>query len=199
MKRLAFILLPCATILVFCATGLMAQESEGAKSGEDTLILWKWGNFAILTVIAGYFINKHAPGLFHARSTEIKKGIAEAQQVKRDAEKRAADMDARMSRLGADIDAFRSEAKADMDREGERIQRETVAQVDKLHQQSALEIDTAGKTARRELREYAADLALDLAGQRISTRLAPATEADLFARFLKDLERRHLAGEGSKN
>jgi F-type H+-transporting ATPase subunit b len=132
--------------------------------------------------------------MFRTRTAEIQKGIAEAQQVKRDAEKRSADMDARLSRLGADMDAFRAQAKADMQREGDRIRRETAAQIEKIQQQGALEIEIAGKTARRELREYAADLALDLAGQRISARMGPAAEAAVFADFVKDLE-----GRGSNN
>jgi F-type H+-transporting ATPase subunit b len=193
MKRLLPRLLMGA--LLMGTAGLSAQEpAEGSKTGEDAIALWKWANFAILAVALGYGIGKYAPGMFRSRTAEIQKGIAEAQQVKRDAEKRAADMDARMSRLGADIDAFRSQAKADMERESDRIRRETAAQIERIQQQAALEIEIAGRTARRELREYAADLALDLAGQRISARLGPEAEAAVFSQFVKDLER-----QGTKN
>ena len=48
--------------------------------------------------------------------------------------------------------------------------------------------------ATRELREYAAKLALDLAEQRIRTRLDAGTEAGLVDDFTKDLQQ-----QGSKN
>ncbi|HXP88947.1 MAG TPA: ATP synthase F0 subunit B [Bryobacteraceae bacterium] len=181
-------------ILMLGAASLLAQESAGAQKPEDNTNLWKWANFAILAAGLGYFIGKHAPGMFKARTAEIQKGIAEAQQVKRDAEKRAAEVDAKMTRLGADIEAFRAQAKTEMEREGARIRQETTAQIEKIHQQSALEIEFAGKTARRELREYAAQLALDLAKQRIQQRMTPALDAALVAGFVADLER-----QGSQN
>jgi F-type H+-transporting ATPase subunit b len=181
-------------IFMLGAASLLAQESAGAAKTEDNTNLWKWVNFGILAIGLGYLIGKHAPGMFRARTAEIQKGIAEAQQVKLDAEKRAADVDAKMARLGADIDAFRVQAKSEMEREGVRLRQETTAQIEKIHQQAALEIESAGKTARRELREYAAELALDLASQRIRQRMTPATDAALVADFVADLKR-----EGSKN
>jgi F-type H+-transporting ATPase subunit b len=181
-------------IFIIGAASVLAQESAGAAKAEDNTNLWKWVNFGILAIGLGYLIGKHAPGMFRARTVEIQKGIAEAQQVKRDAEKRAAEVDAKMARLSADIEAFRAQAKAEMEREGARLRQETTAQIEKIHQQSALEIESAGKTARRELREYAAQLALDLASQRIRQRMTPATDAGLVADFVADLQR-----QGSKN
>jgi F-type H+-transporting ATPase subunit b len=187
MKRLL-------VILTIGAVSLLAQESAGAEKQEDNTNLWKWANFALLAIVAGYFIGKHAPGMFQARTADIQKGIAEAQQQKRDAEKRAAEVDAKMTRLGADIEAFRAQAKTEMEREGARIRQETTAQIERIHQQATLEIESAGKTARRELREYAAELALDLASQRIRQRMTPATDAALVAGFVEDLQKR-----GSQN
>jgi F-type H+-transporting ATPase subunit b len=182
---------------------LSAQEPPEAKGLQEARDMWKWANFAILAIALGYGIGKYAPAMFRTRTAEIQKGIAEAQQVKRDSEKRAAEMDARMNRLGADIEEFRNHAKADMDREGERIRRETAAQIERIRHQTALEIETAGKTARRELREYAADLALDLAGQRIiaqmGSRTGPAAEAGLIAEFVKDLGNQASQRQGSRN
>lgn len=183
-------------LLVFLigAASLLAQESTGASQVEESRNVWKWANFVILAIVAGYFIGKHAPGMFQARTSEIQKGIAEAQQVKRDAEKRAAEVDAKMARLGADIEAFRVQSKTEMEREGARLRQETTAQIERIQHQATLEIEAAGKTARRELREYAAELALDLAAQRIKQRMTPATDAALVAGFVQDLERL-----GSKN
>src|SRR5271165_604864 len=127
MKRLL-------VILLIGAASLLAQESAGgnqaaANQAEDSRNLWKWANFVLLAIGLGYFIGKHAPGMFNTRTAEIQKGIAEAQQVKRDAEKRAAEVDSKMTRLAADIEAFRVQSKAEMEREGARIRQETTAQI----------------------------------------------------------------------
>jgi F-type H+-transporting ATPase subunit b len=176
-------------ILILGAAALLAQESssEGAGKGEDGNYWWKWANFVILAGGLGYLIGKNAPGMFKARTADIQKGIAEAQQVKRDADKRAADVDAKVQRLGADIQAFRAQAKTEMEREGERIRQDTAAQIQKIQQQAELEIESAGKTARRELREYASGLAMELATERIRARMTPSADAALITDFVQDL------------
>ena len=119
--------------------------------------------------------------------------------MKRDAEKRAADMDARMNALGAEIDKFRAQSRAEMEQEGERIRLETARQIEKLQQQAEQEIESAGKNARRDLKNYAAELAVNLAEQRIKNRLDSATEIGLVEGFVDDLKRQDLQQQGSQN
>jgi F0F1-type ATP synthase membrane subunit b/b' len=192
MKRLLW-------IAVLGAGLCLGQESaqpkhETAETSEDPLAVWKWANFVLLVAGLGYLVAKTVPAMFNARGEEIRKGIAEAQKVKLDAEKRAADMEARMAKLGAEIEAFRVQAKGEMEREGQRILEETAAQAKKLEAQAAAEIENSGKVARASLKQYAADLALDLAAQRIKTRLDSSTEAGLVDNFVADLKH-----TGSKN
>jgi F-type H+-transporting ATPase subunit b len=191
MKRL----LLAAFLLTTC--GLTAQERPDAAHSEETgdaWIVWKWANFVILAAGLGYLLAKHLPPLFRSRTEEIQKGISESQAMKRDAEKRAAEMDARLSTLGAEIERFRTQAHAEMEQEGARIRQETAKQIEKLQRQAEQEIESAGKAASRELKSYAAQLALDLATQRIQTRLDAATETGLADDFVRDLER-----QGSQN
>jgi F-type H+-transporting ATPase subunit b len=182
MKRLVPLFLVTAAIA-------MAQEAAPAAEAGDPLLMWKWINFGILALGLGWLMAKHLPGAFQARTASIQQGIAEAQQQKRDADKRAAAVDQKMSALGTEIEAFRVQSRLEMEREGERIREETAAHIRKLEQQSAVEIESAGKTARRELRTYAADLALNLAEQRIRTRLDAGTESALVENFVADLKR----------
>jgi F-type H+-transporting ATPase subunit b len=137
---------------------------------------------------------KGLPPLFRSRTKEIQHGISEAQQMKLDAEKRSAEMDARLNSLGADIEKFRAQSAAEMQQEGDRISRETAAQIKKIEQQAAVELESVGKTARRQLKEYAAELALGMAEERLRARIDGATESALVDDFVQDLER-----QGSKN
>jgi len=185
-----------AMMLLFGASSTFAQEKEKPEEHitKDEMMVWRWANFAILAAGAGYLLLKHLPSFFKSRTATIQKDITEAQQQKLDAEKRAAEMDARLKSLGADIEAFRSQSKVEMEQEALRIRQETARQIEKLQKQAEQEIESAGSMATRELREYAAKLALDLAEQRIRTRLDANTEAGLVDDFTKDLQQ-----QGSKN
>ncbi|HEY2844014.1 MAG TPA: hypothetical protein VGJ09_10200 [Bryobacteraceae bacterium] len=183
-------------------TLLLAQETaehKTAEPAENADALWKWANFGILAVGLGYLMAKTLPPLFSSRTTEIQSGISESQKMKLDAERRAAEMDARLAALGADIEKFRAESGVEMRQEGDRIARETAAQIKKIEEQAAVEIDSAGKTARRQLKEYAAELALGLAEDRLRARMDSATESALVDNFVRDLEHQSTPQAGSNN
>lgn len=168
-----------------------AAEAAGEHEAVEPSIVWKWINFAILAGGIGYLMARTLPKVFADRTAGIQKDITEAQQTKREAEARAAQMDVRLKALGADIETFRKEAAAEMRQEGERIRQETVAQIQKVERQASLEIESAGKAATRELRQYSAELALKLAEERVRDRLDATTDSALVDRFVKDLGSRN--------
>jgi F-type H+-transporting ATPase subunit b len=182
-----------AAVPLWGATAVHAQEAQ-EPIPVDSMIAWQWANFLILAAVAGYLLSKHLPPFFKSRTAEIQKDITQAQQQKQAAEKRAAEMDARLRSLGADIENFRSQSKIEMEQEADRIRRETAHQIEKLQRQAEQEIESAANLATRGLREYAAKLALDLAEQRIRTRLDAGTEAGLVDDFTADLQQ-----QGSRN
>jgi F-type H+-transporting ATPase subunit b len=189
MKRFAMILLlTCgASFLIRAQESAPAEAKQEEKSGAE--MLWKWANFVVLAAGLGYLINKHVPPMLRARTTEIQKDISEAQATKKDAEARAAAVDARVQALGVEMDRFRAQSKIEMQQEGDRIRQETARQIARQDVQGAQEIEAAGKTVRRELKEYAAKLALELAEQRIRARLDDRTESALVDAFVADLGR----------
>lgn len=174
-----------------------AQESGGKSA--DSLEMWRWINFAILAAGIIYLLAKNLPSFFRERTAAIQKEIAEAQKLKQESERRAAEILKRVSSLSVDIEAFRTQSLAEMEREGERIREEAAAHIIKLKDRAQSEIESAGKTASRELRAYAAKLAVDLAGERIQGRLNSGIEADLVDRFVGDLKGQSLKSGGSQN
>jgi len=81
-----------------------------------------------------------------------------------------------------------------MAHEGERIRLETAAHIKRIESQASVEIESAGKIARRELRQYSAELALKLAEDRVRAKLDSSSEAALVDGFVAELGR-----QGSKN
>jgi F-type H+-transporting ATPase subunit b len=192
VKRLSPVKLGLAGVLLLASAamvGAQEQEKAGAAEKSEPGIAWKWANFAILAVGLGYLANKHLPPFFRSRTAEIQQGIIEAQQIKRDAEKRAAEVKQLIQKLGLEIDQFRTQSREEMRQEGERIQQEAVKQLSHVEQLAQQEIEAAGKAARRELKDYAAKLALDLAEERVRARLNPGSETRLVDGFIRDLQR----------
>ncbi len=176
------------------AACLLAQGGPEAETG-DPWLGWKWANFAILAAGLGYLIRKHAPAFFEQRSLEIRQGIAEATKIKQEAEARAAAMERRLASLESEIAGMRAAAREEIDAEGGRISRETVQRLQRIQAQSAQEIELMTRALREDLRKHSARLALDLAEQRIRSRITKETEDSLADRFLQDLRYKLTPGE----
>lgn len=165
-----------------------SSRETGQSEGEPSP-LWAWANFAILAGALGYLIVKKGGPWFTARSYAIRKGIAEAQDIRADAEARAAQIDRKLAGLEADIEALRHNARREQAAEAERIRQQTVTDLARIQQHTAREIDAAGKSARIELKRYAARLAIDLAEQKIRRQMTLDLQSALVENFVRGLDR----------
>jgi len=173
--------------LLFClATGLAL--AEGKEGGDSNLPMWKWANFLVLAGGLGYLMVKSLPPLFTSRTQAITKDMVESQKIRQDADVRAADVERRLAAIEAEIAALRAESKEETTAEAARLAKHTAAEVARIQAQAEREIGDAGKDAQLELKRYAAELAIDLAAQKISARMTPATEDRLVRGFVRDLK-----------
>ena len=179
--------------IVFAAS-LLAQGGQEVETGDPWLV-WKWANFLILAAGLGYLIRKHAPAFFQQRSQEIQQGISDATKTKQEAEARAVAIERRLAGLETEIQSLRASAHEEIGAEGGRISRETMHRLQRIQTQSAQEIELMSRAASAELRKYSAELALDLAQQRIRSRMTQDTQNSLADRFLQDLRYQVTPGE----
>jgi F-type H+-transporting ATPase subunit b len=133
-------------------------------------------NFAIIALGVIYFSRLHLPAMFRNRTESIRKAMDEAKAASDDAKSRLAAIESRLSRLDSDIAAMRSKAEQDGAAEEARIRAAADEDKQKIVEAAAQEIDVAAKSARRELAAYAADLAVNMARQRIQVDV-PADQA----------------------
>ena len=184
MRRLAI----WFALLVALSFTALAQEHEAkGEEGGQNVILWKWANFAILAAGLGFLIVKQAGPYFATRSVEIRKGIADAQKIRADAEASAAAMNAKLANLSLEVEAMRKSAKEEAAQEGVRIRQETERELAKIQAHSEQEISSALKAAQIELKKYSAQLAVDLARQKVRERMTPADQDTLVQNFVADL------------
>ena len=174
-------------VLLFCLTAGLALAAE-KEGGESSLQLWKWANFLVLAGALGYLMVKALPPLFAARTEAITKDMVESQKISQDAEARAAAVERRLAAIETEIAALRAESKAETSAEADRLAKHTATEIARIQAQSARDIADAGKSARKELTRYAAGLSVELAGQKIRTRMTPATSDRLVRGFMRDLK-----------
>jgi F-type H+-transporting ATPase subunit b len=197
MKRLALLALVFA--LAACVLPpARAQQTENqraeqaarhpARSEGEEMTGWKWANFLVLAGVIGWLVKKHAGPYYAARSLQIKKDIIEAADFRQEAEARASAVERRLAGLEADIAALRSESALEAQTEGERLSRQTVAEIAKIEKHAEEQIAAAGNAARQELKRYSVELAIALARQKIATRITPETQDALVRGFVRHLE-----------
>jgi len=124
-------------------------------------------NFAIIAVLVGTLMRKMLPGFFRSRTSAIQKGIEEARKMSDEARARLSDVEARLSRLDADIAAMRSEAEQNAKLEEQRLLAGGEEERKRIVTSAEQEVGMAANAARRELKTYAAKLAVDLAEKKI--------------------------------
>ena len=174
--------------LLLQAQSSPSKETEAKGEAAEPSPIWAWANFAMLAAGLGYLVVKKGGPWFAARSVTIRRGIAEAEEIRADAETRVAEVDRRLAGLGAEIESLRSHARQEKAAEAERIRQQTAADLARIQEHAAREIEAAGKTARIQLKRYAAQLAMDLAEQKIRRQMAPGIQAALVENFVRDVD-----------
>ncbi len=142
-------------------------------------------NFVIVVGVVAWLWNKNVPAMFRNRTASIQKSIEEARSASEDANRRLADVEARLSRLDQEIAEMRAVSEREAAAEEERIKAATVEDARRIVESAEQEIAASAKAARRELGAYAADLAVSLAAKQIHVD-APVDQA-LVRRFAQQL------------
>jgi F-type H+-transporting ATPase subunit b len=177
-----------AAALPVAALAAEPAKKEAEQSGEGNLKKWEWANFLLLAVGLGYLIRKHAGPYYAARAAGISKNLEDSERTAKDAAARAADVDRRLASLDVEIAALREESKKEAAAEVERFKQQTAAEIAKIGVNGEQEIRAAQKAARLDLQRYAAQLAVELAEQKVRARMNAGTEDRLVVGFVRDLQ-----------
>jgi F-type H+-transporting ATPase subunit b len=124
-------------------------------------------NFAIIAGAVVWLSRTHLPGVFRSRTQSIQSAMKEAQKASEDANRRLAEIELRLSKLDGEIASMQSTADEEARAEEARIQAAAEEDTRKIVESAHQEISAAAKAARRDLKGYAADLAVALAQRQI--------------------------------
>jgi F0F1-type ATP synthase membrane subunit b/b' len=169
------------------AAGDHAAEGEhGGLSG----LLWPTANFLVLCGALYYFLGTPFTTYLSGRSSQIRKDLLDAAELNRTASAQLADVDRKMKALPAELDALRTRGALEIAAEEERIAGAAAADRARLLTQTRREIEVRLQAAQRELSDHAAELALNLASQRLSREMTPADHTRLVDRYVAQVKER---------
>ena len=114
-----------------------------------------------------YALAKALPKLFHGRTDTIQKNIVEARVATEEANLRLAGVEARLSKLDGEIAAIKAESEREIAAEAERVKQQIVDETQRILEAADQEIAAASAQAGRNLRAFAAEIAVDRAAGRM--------------------------------
>ncbi|MDH4064547.1 MAG: ATP synthase F0 subunit B [Acidobacteriota bacterium] len=170
------------------AAAVQEAEVEPHEAGLVDLF-WPVVNFAILCGVLYYLLKTPLPTYLAQRGETIRKDLVEAARIKNAAAAQLADIDRKLHALPGEIDALRARGRAEIASEEQRIAQQAEAERDRLLVQAHRDMDLQVRLAKRALTEHAADLAVQLAGERITSGMTASDQSRLVERYLEQVER----------
>jgi F-type H+-transporting ATPase subunit b len=161
-------------------------------SVEKTADIFEVINFLIIAFGIGVPLFRFLPRYLRQRKQKLHDDIASARKVTEDANARLSAVEAKLSSLDAEIQKFRSEVEAESLQDEARIKASLGEESTRIVQAAEQEIGMAAAQARRGLRHFAADLAIDQAAKQLV--LTPEIDRALIAEFVGDVVRNGAAG-----
>lgn len=153
------------------------------------LELWKFVNLAIFTAAGIFILRKPISQALMSRRGAIQQELVAAQQARERALAKVAEADDRLSRLHEAVRAIHLQADEEARSERARLAAAAESEMEKLKQQSQREIDTAGKLARKELRQFLAQRSIELARESVRNQMRPEDDTALIKENIGDLRR----------
>lgn len=177
------------------------EEEESAQFRHSKAVVWissKLGlspavgfwlfvciNFAIIAGFLYWVSRTNVVQALRERSAAIQKGIEEARKASAEANARLQQVQERLAKLDLEVAQIRGSADADFVAEEQRIRQAAEEDAQRVIEQAKSEIEATAKSARRELKSYAAELAVELARKNIQ--VDAQTDAALLHNFASEL------------
>jgi F-type H+-transporting ATPase subunit b len=179
--------------------GEHAAEAEHAAEGGHhdqsigAMIMgmgWPVANFIIFCGVIYYFGNGPLKDYLATRSATIRKDLVEAAELKAAATAQLATIEQKLQALPGELNALRTRGAEEIAAEEKRIAAAAEADRERLLEQTRREIDLQVRLAKKDILEHAADLSVQLAGERLKKEITPADQSRLVDQYLTQVKDR---------
>jgi F-type H+-transporting ATPase subunit b len=180
---------PAATERAPAQHGESSPSAKGEhEEGSVLPVVARLLNFAILAGVLVYFFRTPIAEYLTSRSSQIRGDLVAAAEMRRAAAAELEEIDRRMKSLPAELDALKARGAEDVRAEQARIAQTAAAERERLLAQTRREIEMRLRIARRELAEYAAELSVSVAEERIKRTITPEDQLRLIDRYSHQLQ-----------
>ena len=161
-------------------------------SVETTARIFEILNFFILMAAIVWFVARLLPKTLRSRTERIQNEMQRARTATENANRRLADVEQRLGRLDKEIAEIKIKAEQDTAAEEQRLRAAMEQEKQLILATAGQEIAVAGMNAQRQLKNFAAELAIEHAKRRI----AVSADADslLINDFVADLTEKSSRG-----
>ena len=142
-------------------------------------------NFLGIAVIFYVLLKSKLPQMFRERTLGIQKAIKEARAASEEATRRLASIEARLAKLGDEVGEIRAAAEREAAAEEERMRAAGDEDKRKVVEAAEAEIAAITRSARHDLKSFAASLAVDVAAGKMN--VDDSTDQTLVREFVAHL------------
>ena len=166
---------------------------------ETAARLFEFINFAIIVLAIVIPLGRFLPKLMRKRNTTLSHNLETARKTTADANARLSAVEAQLSRLDEEIAKIRAQVEEESRQDEARIKASIEEETVRIVAAAEQEISVAAAQARRGLRNFAADLAIEQAARRLV--LTPDTDRALIDEFVSEAQNGAYgsAARGGKN
>lgn len=169
-------------------TSQETTKKTGSEGGEDTkTFILLWANFLVLAAGLGYLAVKNGGPFFAARARKIRHEMVEAGDLRKNAEARVAEIERSLASFEKERAALREESEKEIEAQRHRMRAYTADEIAKIESHTEHEVESAGKLARAQLKQYSAELAIALAEQKVRARMSSDVQDALVQGFVRNL------------
>jgi F-type H+-transporting ATPase subunit b len=160
-----------------------APAGKQEKSEPRHELLFHTINFIILIGGLGYVLRKPMAEFFSGRSTAIQKALDEGRKALEASQAQLRAAERKLRGLEAEIAALQSTAEREMAAERRRLQQAGEEEAARILDSARIQIDSALRAAKLELKSFAAQQSIARAEELIRTRLDDAGRRRLVTQF----------------
>lgn len=166
---------------------------------ETTARAFEWINAIIILLCIFIPVARYLPRVMRKRSATLSHNLENARKTTADANARLSAVEAQLSRLDEEIAKIRAQVEDESKQDEARIKASIDEERERIVAAAEQEIGAAAAHARRSLRTFAADIAIEQAMKQLV--LTPDTDRRLIAEFISEAQSEpgNGAAKGGRN
>ena len=195
-KNILAVVVVIAGILAVASPALAAGGGSGPSASE---LIWQAANLALLLVVLFAVARKPITAYFAERREQIQNDIKSADKLLAESKKQFSEWQGKLVELEAEVQTIRDETRQRAHDERDQIVAAAHDSAERIRADAVAAVDQELRRAQVELREEAANLAIDLAASMITEQVDDRDRDRLLDEFITRVEPATIQDSGTGN